>query len=380
MSTVFRAPEVRPTRVLEDPSRSSTLPGWAYTDEDIFKREQHAIFAKSWLYVGSIHDVQKPGDFFTAKILNESLIIIRGQDGALRAFYNVCQHRAHQLLTGSGHVGAIVCPYHSWSYATNGGLRAAPGCEQLGDFSKVNFGLRPVRLETFADQFIFCNLDPAATSLKEQTGGLEQELRTELPAFSDLRPVHSEAKSHYMSHVEANWKVVIDNYVECYHCSTSHPAFCDLLDMANYQTTAHGNWSVQKGRLKAESNRAYAVAPGSASQRSLFYWLWPSITFNVVPGDPAVMFILQWQPTSVGTSATFSQFFSPGGTPCDQARLDYLDHVLGPEDVSLCESVQRGLSSRGYDAGRIMHEPSGSQRTEVGVHAFHRLVVQSLGI
>ena len=380
MSTVSHVPGLRSTAVIEDPARSATLPGWAYTDESLYQRERQEIFAKSWLYVGSVHDVQRPGDYFTAGILNESLIVVRSQDGELRAFYNVCQHRAHQLLQGSGHVGAIVCPYHSWSYATDGRLRAAPGCEALPDFAKSGFSLKPVRLEVFADHFIFCNLDPDAAPLCEQVGDLAADMRTEMPGFADYRPIRAAGDGHYMGNIDANWKVVVDNYVECYHCTTGHPAFCDLLDMPNYKTTSHGRWSVQKGALRAPHNSAYPVAPDTANRRALFYWLWPCTSFNVVPGDPAIMFLLQWQPTGVGTTATICHFFGPEGGVCDQPRLDYLDKVLGPEDQSLCESVQRGLSSRGYGAGRIIHDPSSFQKTEIGVHAFHRLVAQSLGI
>jgi choline monooxygenase len=380
MSTILRPVDQRSTRVVADPSDSFCLPAWAYTDENLFARERQEIFYKSWIYAGSVHGLVKPGDYLTAQLFNESVIIMRGRDGELHGFYNVCQHRAHQLLSGRGHVSAIVCPYHSWSYDTEGGLRAAPGCEHLKNFAKSEVRLKSIRVEVFARHFVFFNLDPDAATLRSQAGDLEERLQTNIPGFAELQPVSAANDAAFMGNIAANWKVVIDNFLECNHCATAHPAFCDLLDMGEYRTSAHGMWSSQEGTLKSTDNDAYALPETVANKNARFYWLWPGITFNLLPGDPAVLLVLQWLPNGIGGTSTSSQYFGPAGTECDAPRMQYLNSVLGPEDTALCESVQRGLSSRGYTDGRIVYEANGAQQTEIGVHAFHRRVVKTLGL
>jgi choline monooxygenase len=380
MSTILRPVEQRRTRVAEDPSDSFCLPAWAYTDDSLFAREKQEIFFKSWIYAGSIHDLKKPGDYLTAQLFNESVIIIRGRDGELHGFYNVCQHRAHQLLAGRGHVSAIVCPYHAWSYTTEGSLRAAPGCEHLKNFSKSDIHLKAIRVEVFAGHFVFFNLDPEAETLRSQAGDLAAALEANIPGFAELRPVSAVNDSLFMGTIAANWKVVIDNFLECNHCATAHPAFCDLLDMGQYRTSAHGLWSSQEGTLRSVDNNAYTLPANVANKAARFYWLWPGMTFNLLPGDPAVLLVLQWLPDGISRTSTASQFFGPEGSQCDAARMHYLNSVLGPEDSGLCESVQRGLTSRGYTDGRIVYDANGAQQSEVGVHAFHRRVLASLGL
>ena len=382
MSTIIRPGiEPRKTQVKEDATSSSTLPGWAYTDEGVFVREREDIFFRSWIYAGSVHDLVKPGDYLTTKVVNENVMVIRGENGELRGFYNVCQHRGHELLKGVGHVASsIVCPYHGWSYSTDGRLRAAPNCQHIADFSKNDVRLKPVRLEVFADHFVFVNLEPEAPSMHELAGDFEDELRREVPDFARMRPMRVEGDSHYMSTINANWKAVVDNYLECYHCTIAHPAFADLLDLPKYHHEAHGWWSRQVAPLRRPDNTAYPVAPDSKVRQAYFYWLWPGLTFNVLPGDPSWLVLFDWQPRAAGVTTTVTHFYGPPGAVLDQQRMRYLDSVLGPEDQGLCESVQRGLSSRGYSAGRFIIDPSGFHKTEVLVHEFHRRVVESLGL
>ena len=370
--------ETRRAGVSADPGFSFTLPGWAYTAPDVHEREKESIFFKTWQYGGGASQVTAPGDYMTAQILDQSIIIIRGMDGILRGFHNVCPHRAHQLLEGKGRIRAITCPYHAWGFETSGELRAARGAEKLPGFNFCDFDLKPVRVEIFADHFVFFNLDPNATPLRDLVPEVEAELRAEIAGFDTLTLFPEVARA--MMSVKANWKVVFDNYLECYHCGPAHRAFADLFDMSGYETRASGLWSSQKGEVRNPDSSAYTVKPDSQTNNGRFWWIWPNTTFNVLPGDPTTINMLVFQPTALGETRTSGQIFTAHGANPDSARMEYLNTVLGPEDVGICESVQRGLASKGYTQGRFIYDPAGGQITEHAVHHFHRLLVETLGL
>ena len=233
------APAPIPTRTVTlhaDPARSDTLPGWAYTDPAILAAEADRVFFRTWQYAGAAQELAKSGDYFTARVLNQSVLVMRGRDGTIRGFYNVCQHRAHELLDGRGNARVVKCPYHAWSYGDDGSLRTARGAERQPGFEPARFCLKPVRVEVFAGKFVFYNLDPDATPMSELAPDLAAELSAEIPQFDALVP----AESVPARPMAANWKVVLDNFHECFHCGPAHPAFSDMLDMANYRTTTHG--------------------------------------------------------------------------------------------------------------------------------------------
>ena len=356
-----------------DPERSDTLPGWAYTDPEVLAQERERLFFRTWHYAGSVQELARPGDYVTARLLDQSVLILRGRDGGLRGFYNVCQHRAHELLEGRGNARVVTCPYHAWSYHDDGALRTARGAERQPDFDPARFCLKPVRVEALAGKFIFFNLDPDAVALADQVPDLAAELAADIPEFAALAPEAPPSERP----MQANWKVVLDNFHECYHCGPAHPAFADMLDMAGYRTTTHGLWSRQAGRLARLDNKAYPVAE-DAVHDSRFWWLWPTTTFGFLPGAPGLT-VSSVLPLTAGSSLRrYHGYALPGAVP-DPVALEYKRHILGPEDVGICESVQRGLASRGYTAGRFVHDPSGGQTTEAAVHHFHRLYVAAMG-
>ena len=363
---------MKPPAVDADPARASTLPGRLYTDADTLARERTALFFRAWHYAGGLSELRLPGDYVTTRLFDQNVIVIRGRDGKLRGFHNVCQHRAHELLEGSGNTRTIVCPYHAWSYTDDGRLLSARGLEKQPDFDAARFCLKPVRIDVLADALVFFNLDPHATALAETAGDLDADLRAMLPALPGYpaRPV-GEAKR-----IAANWKVVVDNFLECYHCAPAHPAFCDLVDMASYRMTAQGLWSSQKGTLRHGNNAAYPVAD-DGEQRALFWWLFPSTVINVMPGQPEVV-VGTILPDGVGHTVRRFQRFAPEGAQPDPAREIYEREVFGPEDVAICESVQRGLNSLGFDRGRIVHDTTTPHHGEAAVHHFHQLVLRAL--
>ena len=175
--------------------------------------------------------------------------------------------------------------------------------------------------------------------------------------------------------IDANWKVVVDNFVECYHCDHAHPAFADIICMDSYRHDTFGIWARQLGQKIRLENSAYPVAPDS-HRESAFWFLWPNTTFNVLPG-PEEINISAIRPT--GPNATsFEGVSLAASSRSDEKRADYVSNTLVPEDVALCESVQRGLKSKGYSQGPLMASPERTGRGEHALHHFHRLVEPAL--
>lgn len=365
----------RTVTITDDPARSGTLPGWAYTDLDFFKREAETVHFKSWHYAGAIDELREMGDYVTASILGQSVIVIRDKNGELGGFHNVCQHRAHELLQGRGKARLITCPYHAWSYGTDGEFRGARGTQTLPDFDPKAYALKPIRVEVFADRFVFFNLDMDAVPLAEQAGDLADEIRREVVGFDRMQLVPGTPSGP----MNANWKVAVDNYLECYHCSIAHPILSDLLDMKSHFIKADGIWMGQKLDLKADRRMSYPVAEDAAVKQGRFWWMWPTTTFNVLPGAPDIS-VFSFMPTGVGTTLQIGQCFTVPDAKPDLARHNYRNGVLTDEDVSLCESVQRGLGSRGYSAGRFMYDANAGELTEAAVHHFHQMVANAMSL
>lgn len=214
-----------------DPVRSFTLPGTYYFDPDIYAAEMTAIMHRSWIYAGHICSLEKPGSYLVRDLGDQSVVIMRDRAGDIVAHHNVCQHRAHRLLEGEGELRTlIVCPYHSWSYDFDGKLVRIPEEEHALGLDKRDFCLRPVRVETFLG-FVFFNLDPNAPPISSTLIGMEEQFRSFCDAPEKLKLGY--AKNY---EVDANWKNVIENYSECYHCPKSHPTLAQgALDMKNYR-------------------------------------------------------------------------------------------------------------------------------------------------
>jgi len=360
--------------IAADARRARTLPGFAYTDPAVFARERATVLRRGWHYAGAVAELDQPGAYLTVRLVDQSILVIRGRDGALRGFHNVCQHRAHELLQGRGRAPVVVCPYHAWSYHADGRLQSARGAEKLPEFRPEQHGLKPVRIEILARQLVFFTLDPAAPALAEQAAGLAQELEREVADFDRLVPQPGLPSTE----LKCNWKVAVDNYLECYHCRPAHPAFADMVDMRSYRIAQHPAWVSHKAGLRREENRAYAVLPNAAQRQALFWWLWPTTTINVLPGM-ANLSVFSFFPTSVGTTLQWGQNFTLPGAPADAAQTHYRNEILGTEDVLLCESVQRGLASEGYSAGRYVVDGTDGEGTEAAVHQFHRMVAEAVG-
>ncbi len=356
-----------------DPEKSYTLPAHYYIDPEIYAREREAIFFKSWNYACHVSQVAEAGAFATCMVADQSIAVTRGHDGVLRAFYNVCSHRAHELLKGCGKANVITCPYHAWTYHMDGGLRTAVGQKKVEGFAREEFALKPVRLEEHGG-FVFVNLDLAAAPLAGATGSLAGDINGFCGNVPELKFAH-----RLSYEIKANWKTVVENFLECYHCSVAHPAFVDLVDIENYRTKTYGIYSSHISPPGRPDNAAYRFSEGLTRDFAA-WWLWPNVTFNVFPGPPNIT-VLHMMPTGPETTLEHFDFFFLEANPseCERQAIHYVDGTLQPEDIGLVESVQRGLHSRGYKQGRLMVDRDRSFNSEHGLHHFHSLVLRQLG-
>ena len=344
-----------------------TLPADHYFRSDIFDLEKEQIFYRNWNYVGHVSMFARPSTFLVREIADQSILVLRTAEDEFRAFYNVCQHRAHRLLEGEGALQQlIVCPYHTWAYDHEGRLQAARGAEEIPDFDKSTVCLSRVRLENFHG-FLFVNLDNDAPSIDETTPGLSDEFGAFAPDASRLVV----AKRYSLS-LWANWKNSIENFCECYHCPNQHKTLTqNALDLQTYSIECHENFHVHRSRDKGEE-MGYRVGSASNGKPNEFrsFYIWPNTVLEVYPGGNLTVFhhvpkgpeatehVIEWYFKSAALSAE------------EQAVVDFV-HDVRLEDVPLCESVQQGLHSKGYGddgKGRLVIDAA---RTDVSEHALH---------
>ena len=315
------------------------------------------------------------GDYLTTHIGDQNVFVVRDRNDDLRAFYNVCQHRGHELLSGAGRTNVIVCPYHAWSYDLDGSLVGARNTAKMAGFSKCDFSLKAVQVEVFCG-LVFVNLDTSAAPLAEQAGELESEIRRYVPDVDQLAFAQRDTYN-----VSSNWKVMIDNFLECYHCHTAHRDFVDLVDMESYRSESKGIYSSHiSNAAKSTDNSAYQFEKGDVDFGYAGWYLWPNLTIWAYPGEANIS-VLQMIPDGAGNTIEYQDWFVPDGKPTPQLvdAMKYQKDVLQPEDISLCESVQRGLKSNGYNQGRFVVDADRSELSEHTVHHFQHLVAQALG-
>ena len=354
-------------------SRSSTINAGCYIAPGFLEVEREQIFRRSWQYLCHEEKLREPGSYLTASVQDRSIVAVRGADGALRAFYNVCKHRGHELLKGTGTTGLITCPYHAWVYSLDGRLHRARRSELIENFDPDEIFLTPVQVEVFC-HLVFVNLDRDAPPLSEQTGSLAHEVTGHAPDLGDL------AFAHRLTYtVRANWKAVVDNFLECYHCPVAHRDFVTLVEMDTYKVATHGIWSSHMARAGRRQNRAYGVGEASVTDHAVWY-LWPNTTLMRYPGRGNFMV---WRFIPVGPEETYEEFdfFFESVPPTEEEMeaIRFIDEVLQPEDIGLVESVQRGMRTPAFRRGRYLVDPDGSGLSEHAVHHFHGLVLEAYG-
>ncbi|MEO7002381.1 MAG: aromatic ring-hydroxylating dioxygenase subunit alpha [Ktedonobacterales bacterium] len=345
-----------PANLRDSLEQGYTLPAAWYTDAGLFQAERARIFRRCWQFVGFTGQLAESGSFFTSRLSDVPLVLTRDQQGEMRAFVNICRHRGSELvLAESGCRQTLQCSYHAWTYNLDGSLRAAPGSKDEQDFNADDFGLIALPIATWGP-LIFVNLDRSAAPLETVLG--------ELPQLTDasgaqLGALHRRVR--HTSEIAANWKVIVDNYLECYHCPIAHKGFSDLMDVNQYAVTECDWFSVQGAARKATSQRDPYATEGDV-QAGFYAWLWPNFTLNVYPGHGNVS-INSFIPLAVDRTLVVKDFcFLDEVGPDEEADfIRFIDQVQD-EDTALCESVQRGMSTGYFDQGRLMLSREGALR------------------
>ncbi len=337
-----------------------------YIDPDVFRRENAGVLARTWQFAGHVSALGDPGDWFTFDIAGQGLFAVHGRDGKIRAFYNVCQHRAHELVRGAGNSKVFVCPYHAWTYELDGRFRGGPNTASVPGFDRRKICLSEIRIENFCG-FLFANLDPDAAPMDDWFPGARDELRDYVPQIDRLEPLEWVGVSE-----RCNWKVAVENYSECYHCKRNHPTFASgVIKPQTYDIQPQGYCLRHTTECQNLDRMSYPVDldsnPKAGSYSSWF--LWPMFSFQVYPGN--VLNTYHWRPRAVDRVDVVRGWYSIDGAESDVVRqLARQDrNTTVEEDIGLVESVQRGLSSRGYRPGPLVVDPAGGVNSEHSILA-----------
>ena len=358
-------------RFERDPLRSPTLPSRYYTDEAIHRRELTHIHQRCWTWVGHLSDAAEPGEFFTDDIAGQPIVVVHGEDGVVRAFFNVCQHRGHLLLEGRGKLNkaGIVCPYHAWIYAADGQLRSARLTDDVPGFDRAEFSLKALPI-AFAAGLVFVNLDRDCEPFETDMAGFGPSIEKHLPEVTRFTAAW---RLHY--DIKANWKVVVDNFSEAYHIPIAHPQLAKVLDQGMDEFQEEYRWSYILYRSRAGFT-GLELEPGSPY---LAWQAWPHLCMLSLPGSKNLI-VLRMAPNGVGACAERVDIYAPPGAPVPNlvALKKLFMDMFQLEDMALVESVQRGLASLGFDQGRYVCDPAESWFSETLLHGFHKQVLEAL--
>ena len=355
-----------------DLSRASTLPARWYVDPAFLPLEKDTVFWKTWQPVGRVDQAVRPGDYFAGEVSGEPVVITRGADHVLRAFSNICRHRAGTVAVGKGNRKSLQCRYHGWTYGLDGKLLSQPEFEGVSDWNKDAICLPSIRVETWGG-FIFVNFDPTAPPLMEVLGNIPQDVAA---IGFDLERMRLVERRDYI--VNCNWKVYVDNYLEGYHVPIAHPGLFRELDYDHYRVDTFRYYSSQYAPIRPArtgeiQGRDRRYVRSEAEAQALYYWIFPNFMLNIYPDNMSSNIIL---PLGHDRTLTiFEWFFSePGsgeGWESVQQTIQFSDEIQ-QEDIEICEAVWRGLQSRHYNQGRY------SVKRENGVHHFHLLMHEYL--
>ncbi len=356
--------------------RARTLPAEAYTSQSVFDWEALHLFEQGWVCVGRAEDLSSPGDQRAFRIGNEGILAVRGKDGELRGFYNTCRHRGHELLEPgtSRNLGAIKCPYHAWVYSLRGELAAAPRFGDLEGFDKPEYPLVAARIHEWGG-WLFVNADGSAPSFDEHVGNLDE-------LIAPWEPHRLFAAETHRYEIAANWKTITENYHECYHCPSIHPALCDVTPVDSGRNLAHdGLWVGGNMELKdfadtmsmtGESGGVPIRGLDARQRREVCYvGLFPNLLISL---HPDYVMTHRIEPIAPGRTAVECRWLFP---PEARERPDFSPayasefwDITNREDWRACESVYRGLQSSGFHQGPF----AGS---EDEVHIFMAMVARA---
>ena len=354
-------------------AQAQTIPSSWYFDPDIYAAECRTVFGATWQAVGRTDQVAEPGSFFTADLAGEPILVVRDEQGVLRAFSNVCRHRAARVMPqAEGRATRLRCRYHGWTYDLAGRLRGTPEFDGVADFRRDEQGLAPLAVATWGS-LVWVHLgglqiDQAQlqTSLEEYLAPLSQQ--TTGAGLEKLRFVK---RSEYR--LACNWKVFVDNFLDGgYHVNTVHPGLADVLDYSQYRTEIHGNTSVQISPLRSADSQP-DVGKVRTGDTAYYWWVFPNFMMNLYQDVMDTNLVLPLGPDSC--RVIFDYYFAQTeGPEAERFIADSIAvaHQVQLEDAGICEEVQHGLASRSFHTGRF------SVRREAAGYHFHRLLAQRL--
>ena len=332
------------------------LPADCYADPGLHAFERDAVFARGWQLVAHAAQVAQAGDHALAEIAGVPLLVVRGDDGVLRALHNVCRHRAGPLATCDGRgAQALTCRYHGWTYALDGRLRGAPEMGRAAQFDPATIRLPQARVAEWQG-LVFAALDQHAPPFAQLVEGINVRLAE---AGHQLDTYRFDRRVTY--DLACDWKVYVDNYLEGYHVPCVHPALDRLLDARSYTTQIAGWHSLQSSPIRPVADAPAVYGSGEA----LYYFVYPNTMLNCLPGRLQTNRVL---PLAVGRCRVeFDFFYAPAAAAQAEADARFSDEVQR-EDIGICEAVQRGLASGSYTAGRL------NPARESGLWHFHELL------
>ncbi|MBN8636046.1 MAG: aromatic ring-hydroxylating dioxygenase subunit alpha [Anaerolineae bacterium] len=344
---------------------AQTLDASWYLDPQVFEREQDAIFARTWQAVARTDELAKPGDYLTSEAAGEPIVLTRDQTGKLRAYYNVCPHRAGVVARGKGNRKSFQCLYHGWTFNHDGQLLRAPGMEETPSFEPSCFSLHEIRTETWGP-YVFINLDDDAPALAAMWGD-------EFTRVSGIRWDGWTLVERCEYLINCNWKVYLDNYAEGYHVPMAHPGLNREMNLDEYYVDTYRFFSIQwvpvKPANQGNPNKRRYVNP-LPEDKIRYHVMFPNFMIDEYPDNLSVNIVRPQGHDK--TLLTFEWYFKHD---IDQAGMEtmvkFADEVQY-EDIEICEYVQQGLKSRSYNRGRF------SARHENGVHHFQSLVHEYL--
>jgi choline monooxygenase len=346
-------------------AKASTIPAAWYVDPRIAELELLNVFSKTWQLVARTDQVKNPGQFISTTVAGEPIVVVRANDGILRAFYNVCRHHAAAVVTQPCGVASILhCPYHGWNYGLDGSLKGMPEFDGVENFDRSQHGLVPISVETW-ECFVFINLDNAAPPLAEFLGGLVQRI-----------PPLGIGKLHYFDRrtydIACNWKVFVDNYLDGgYHVPHLHKGLNSVLDYKQYTIENDDRYCLQSSPM-VSSTEDEATGSTRKGDRAWYFWQHPNLMINCYAGYMDTNLVI---PVDVDHCHVIFDFYF---ADVSEASREYNEQSVNvgnrvqEEDLGICEDVQRGLKSRAYRAGRL------SVRREAGEQLFHRLLAADL--
>ncbi|MEO0567607.1 MAG: aromatic ring-hydroxylating dioxygenase subunit alpha [Pseudomonadota bacterium] len=341
-----------------------------YTDPQVYDQELDGLLSRTWQFACHQAQIPKPGDYFALTIAGQGIFCVRGRDGVVKAFYNVCQHRAHELVFGQGNARILVCPYHQWAYDLSGQLKAGPNVKKVPGFDLSAVCLTEIRLEDF-NGYLFVNLDDNAEPMDEWYPGVREEIAEFVPHVHELAPLE------WVEIPEnCNWKCSVENYSECYHCPSNHQTFATGVvkpETYDIQPDPAGGYVLRHlTECQSLEKMTYPIdlsIPHAGEYQSWF--LWPMFSFQCYPGN--VLNTYHWRDRGVGNCTVWRGWYTKGGEEDETIRkLAIQDReTTVEEDICLVESVNRGLRSKGYKPGPLVLDPDFGVMSEHSIAKLH---------